>query len=108
MTWDEDGSHDEADEEQLEKTDPEMPGHRAQLMKVHLAKRDEQHQEHKHREDGFENRVEELCCRFQLGRKGKDEIEQTARTHRYRQCPVFKESYNRRVVSHLLLLTTLL
>ena len=62
MTWDEDGSHDEADEEQLEKTDPEMPGHRAQLMEVHLTECNEQHQEHKHREDGFEDRVEELCC----------------------------------------------
>lgn len=72
MTWDEDGSHDEADEQQLEKTDPEMPGHRAQLIEVHLTECHEQHQKHKQRKNGFEDRFEELCCRLQLGRKGKD------------------------------------
>ena len=72
---DKDGGHDEADKKQLEKTDPDMPGNRAQLMEIHLAERDKKHQEHKQGKDGFEDRVEEFCCRLQLGRKGEGQIE---------------------------------
>ena len=74
MTWDEDGSHDEADEEQLEKTDPEMPGHRAHFMEVNLAEGDKKHQEHEHREDGVEDGVKEVGRRLQLWCEGKEEI----------------------------------
>ena len=55
----EDAGHEQGDEHQLEQACPKMPCHGTHLVEVDLAEGDEEHQEHKHRQNGLKHGAKE-------------------------------------------------
>ena len=61
-----------------------MPGYGAQFVEVYFTEGDKKNQEHEHRQDGVEDRVEENGSLLLLRDETEDEVNHRPQTHRHR------------------------
>ena len=89
-----DQTYQNADEDDLKKTRPEMPRHGSHFVEIDLAEGDEEHQEHEQRQDRFKDGGEEDGCVFQAWREAENQVDNGTDAHCHRQCPVLDDSDN--------------